>query len=285
MISNPTSLHLDAIDRLLSHVRGVFVEKPLAAALEGVEGLLRRIEQSKTVSFVGYNLEFHPAVIAMRNLLAGGELGDPLILQCQVGQWLPDWHPYEDYRSAYYARADLGGGVIRTLSHEIHLAQQLLGNFTSVCGMFPPHESLPLEVDVIADLMSRHASGAVSQIHLDYLQRPTHRCGTIACTAGWIHYDLINPQVTAQSSADKAPAWSGRAVPMTRIKIMWTRWLRSFVTCEKAASVIPTTPGEPLRASPRWLPRWKRQKNAPRGNCRSGSAIFVESSDFTPRKS
>jgi spore coat polysaccharide biosynthesis protein SpsF len=211
IISNPTSLHLETIDRIVPNVKGIFIEKPIAASLDGVESLLHRFRESGTVSFVGYDLEFHPAVIVMRNLLADGELGEPLTLQCQVGQWLPNWHPYEDYRAAYYARAELGGGVIRTLSHEIHLAQQLLGNFTSVCGMFPPHDSLPLEVDVIADVMSRHASGAVSQIHLDYLQRPAHRCGTIACTAGWIQYDLTNGQVTVQSSADKTPrlAWDG----------------------------------------------------------------------------
>ncbi len=205
VIGNPTSLHLETIDRFLPHVRGIFVEKPLSGDLEGVAALLERVEASRKVLFVGYNMEFHPAVVKVRELLASGELGDPLVLQCQVGHWLPDWHPYEDYRTAYYARADLGGGVTRTLSHEIHMALQLLGPAVAVSALMPAHESLPLAVDVVSDLMVRHVTGAVSQIHLDYLQRPYHREGVISCVRGWIRYDLAAPRVTVQRASEKSP--------------------------------------------------------------------------------
>jgi hypothetical protein len=36
--------------------------------------------------------------------------------------YLPKWHPYADYRKEYTALKTLGGGVIRTLSHEIDLS-------------------------------------------------------------------------------------------------------------------------------------------------------------------
>jgi len=211
IISNPTSLHLKAAERLLPHVRGLFLEKPIAASLDGIDAFLNRVRELKKVTFVGHNLQFHPAVLAIQDLLAEGSLGDPLVLQCQVGQWLPDWHPYEDFRKAYYARKDLGGGVGLSLIHEVHLAQELLGPIDSVCGLFPPHESLPLEVDVVADLMTRHRGGAVSQIHLDFIQRPVHRCGVLSCDHGWVRYDLIRPLVEAQIADEPEPRviWDG----------------------------------------------------------------------------
>jgi predicted dehydrogenase/spore coat polysaccharide biosynthesis protein SpsF (cytidylyltransferase family) len=205
IISNPTSLHLEVASRIIPYVRGVFIEKPLASSLEGVKELLKQIKAHKATSFVGYNLQFHPVVRAIQGLLQNDRLGRPLVFQCQVGQWLPDWHPYEDYRQGYYARRDLGGGVVRTLIHELHLAIELLGPASAVSCLLPASDLLPLEVDTIADVMIQHRSTAVSQIHLDYVQRPSHRCGVISCERGWIRYDLSRPQVVALFEGESDP--------------------------------------------------------------------------------
>lgn len=191
IVSNPTSLHLETIERCLPHVRGVFIEKPLAASLEGVAELLQEIKQRRVVSFVGYNLQFHPAVKALQKFLADDAVRKPLLFQCQVGQWIEDWHPNEDYRNAYFARRDLGGGVLLTLIHEIHLAMELLGAAEKVACLLPAYEALAVDVETIADVMISHSSNAVSQIHLDMIQRPAHRRGVISCERGSISYDLM----------------------------------------------------------------------------------------------
>jgi spore coat polysaccharide biosynthesis protein SpsF len=211
IVSNPSNLHLETMNSLIPRIKGIFIEKPLSNSLEGVELLLNRIKQHRTISFVGYNLQFDKAILAIQDILNSEEMGRPLVFQCQVGHWLPDWHPYEDYRDSFAARRDLGGGVSLTLIHEIHLAQELLGPVEKVQAIFPEYKQLQLDVDVIADLMLCHTSGAVSQIHLDYVQRPLQRCGTISCEHGWIRYDLVSGQVMAQSANETNPrvVWNG----------------------------------------------------------------------------
>ncbi len=135
IISNPTSLHLEAIRKAIPLVKGIFIEKPISDSLEGTKEVLGLLDEKKIVSFVGHNLMFHPIVKSLRDFMASEEVGRPINMQCQVGQWLPDWHPYEDYRKAYYARKDLGGGVSRTLIHEIHLVAELAGPPVEVCSM------------------------------------------------------------------------------------------------------------------------------------------------------
>jgi predicted dehydrogenase len=49
--------------------------------------------------------------------------------------------------------------------------------------------------------MIRHASGAVSQIHLDYLQRPSARFGAVVCERGTLRYDLVTTRVDAAGEA------------------------------------------------------------------------------------
>lgn len=205
LISNPTSHHLESARRLVPYVRGLFIEKPLAASLEGVHEFLMQIKERKIVSFIGYNLQFHEGIKTIRDLLNNDKLGKPTFFQGQCGHWLPEWHPYEDYKNAYYARKDLGGGATLTLIHEIQLAVELLGPAKAVSCFLSASELLPLEVDVASDLMLQHMEGAVSQIHLDFLQRPAHRSGFISCERGWISYDLIHPKVLVQFEGDTTP--------------------------------------------------------------------------------
>jgi spore coat polysaccharide biosynthesis protein SpsF (cytidylyltransferase family)/predicted dehydrogenase len=204
IISNPSSLHLEAVNRLLPFVRGIFVEKPLASSLAGVPELLHEIRKRRLVSFVGYNLQFHPGILAAQDFAASEIAGTPLVFQCQVGQWIEDWHPHRDYRKAYFARKDLGGGVSLSLIHEIHLAQKLLGPAKSVYCLLPRTERLDLDVDTIADFTIRHDSGAVSQIHLDLLQRPAQRRGVLSFDRGWVDYDLMANEVRALSNGSEA---------------------------------------------------------------------------------
>jgi len=190
IVSNPTRLHLETVSSVLPFVRGIFIEKPLSDSLDGVPGLLDAVAAHRTVTFMGYNLEFHPLARAVGEALQGEELGRPLSLQVSVGHWLPDWHPYEDYRKSYAAREELGGGVALTLIHEVQLVLSWVGGVERVVALFPDNDLLPLDVDVQADVMLAHVTGCVSQLHLDFLQKRYHREGIISCERGFLRYDL-----------------------------------------------------------------------------------------------
>jgi len=210
IIANPTSLHVDSVKQIAGHVRGIFIEKPISDSSFGVNELDKLLLKNNVVSFVGYNLMFHPILEVIKTFVDNEDVGSIINFQCQAGQWLPDWHPYEDFKKAYYSNKDLGGGVSLTLIHEIHLALELAGLPKEVIGIISPSESLDIDVDVQSDLMIKHRDGAVSQIHLDYLQRPYHRSGLISFERGWLSYDFSQMQVIAQTHTDKKPLviWS-----------------------------------------------------------------------------
>jgi len=210
IIANPTSMHIDAALKISPYVKGMFIEKPLSHSMDGVLELIESVKKNNIVSFIGHNLIFHPIIKAIKRFSDEHDVGSIVNVQCQVGQWLPDWHPYEDYTKAYYANKELGGGVTLTLIHEIHLALELAGLATQVYGIISDSESLKLDVDVQSDLMIKHKSGAVSQIHLDYLQRPAHRSGLITFEKGWLTYDFNSNQILGQTQDNDSPIviWS-----------------------------------------------------------------------------
>ena len=230
IISNPTSLHLETAIKLSPHVKGIFMEKPLSNSLEGVDKLKTEIKNNKNVFFMGHNLMFHPIIKNIKEFINSNELGKILNIQCQVGQWLPDWHPYEDYKKAYFAKKDLGGGVALTLIHEIHLAIELAGKPLEVCGMKSVSSLLNLEsdIDVISDTMIKHESGCISQIHMDYIQKPMHRSGTITFERGWASYDFNENKIIIQISENTKPEvlWSDNNYDVNK---MYLKQLECFI--------------------------------------------------------
>ena len=211
IISNPSSLHIETARKIVDHVKGVFIEKPLSDSTNECQQLIDILNEKKVVSFIGHNMMFHPIVENIIKFYNENDIGEVVSIQCQVGQWLPDWHPYENYKNAYYARKDLGGGVALTLIHEIHLALELAGLPVSVVGEVSKYNKLDLEVDVCSDLMIKHKTGAVSQIHLDYIQQPSHRSGLITFEMGWLSYDFTRIELIGQKKSDDAHVvWSDK---------------------------------------------------------------------------
>jgi len=211
IISNPSSLHIETARKIVDHVKGVFIEKPLSDSTNECQQLIDILNEKKVVSFIGHNMMFHPIVENIIKFYNENDIGEVVNIQCQVGQWLPDWHPYENYKNAYYARKDLGGGVALTLIHEIHLALELAGLPVSVVGEVSKYNKLDLEVDVCSDLMIKHKTGAVSQIHLDYIQQPSHRSGLITFEMGWLSYDFTRIELIGQKKSDDAHVvWSDK---------------------------------------------------------------------------
>jgi predicted dehydrogenase len=175
VIASPTSAHLEALRWAVAGGVHALVEKPLAASSVGLDDVLADAEHAGLTVAVGYNFRFHPAMEAIADAVRSGRLGRLLSIRAEVGQYLPDWHPEEDYRVSYAARADLGGGALLTLSHEFDYVRWIAGDVEDVRGLAARVSSLELSVDDVADLISRHASGAVSSVHMDLLDRSYNR--------------------------------------------------------------------------------------------------------------
>ncbi len=230
IISNPTSFHLETALKLSPFVKGILMEKPLSNSLAGVDELIKMIKKNDNIFFMGHNLMFHPIILNIKEFINSNELGRMINIQSQVGHWLPDWHPYENYKESYFAKKELGGGVALTLIHEIHMAIELAGRPLEVCGMRSESSLLDVnkDIDVISDVMIKHNSGCVSQIHMDYIQKPFHRSGLITFEQGWISYDFNEQKVVAQTPNNKLPfvIWSDKNYDANE---MYIKQLKCFI--------------------------------------------------------
>ncbi len=189
IVANPTALHLQVAVPAAEASCHLLLEKPISHTREGVDRLQAAVARSGSRVLVGFQFRFHPGLQAARRLLQEGAIGRPLAARAHWGEYLPDWHPWEDYRRSYSARADLGGGVALTLCHPFDYLRWLLGEVEAVSGWAGRLGDLNLEVEDTAEALLRFESGALASVHLDYLQRPpAHRLEIIG-TEGTLRWD------------------------------------------------------------------------------------------------
>ncbi len=188
-ICTSTRYHMAAAKAALERDGHLFIEKPIADSLAGVPGLLNEARRLERTVMIGFNLRFHPCLQRLKDLLSQGAIGRVLGARIQFGQYLPDWHPWEDYRKGYSANQALGGGIILDAVHEFDYACWLLGDVRAVTGMARNTGTLDLDVEDLAAFVLQHEDGAVSEIHLDYLQRMYARTCEVFGTEGTLHWD------------------------------------------------------------------------------------------------
>jgi predicted dehydrogenase len=198
-VCNPTSLHLEVAVPAARAGASLFIEKPLAASLDGAEELARIVENKRLTALVGFQMRFHPCFLRLRQLIAEKAIGRLIAVRARQGEYLPGFHPYEDYRQSYAAKAVLGGGVILTQIHDIDYLIALLGVPERVFAMGGHLSSLEIDVEDVASVsleMRRDGRALPVHLHQDYLTRPPARTCSLLGEAGSIEVDFGTPSLT-----------------------------------------------------------------------------------------
>ena len=202
----------------------------------GCNNVFKLLKKSKVVSFVGNNLLFHPIVNKINSFISNNDLGQLINMQIQAGQYLPDWHPYENFKNSYFSRKDLGGGVLLTLIHEIQLAINYAGKPSEVLCFLQHNYFKGIDVEVAADLSIKHKNNSISQIHIDYLQKESHRSGILTFENGWISYDFNLLQVEACIKGKKKKLiWKDKSYDYNK---MYIKELEEFIKLTEERQIL-----------------------------------------------
>jgi predicted dehydrogenase len=230
LIATPTSTHLSLALQAAERGCHLFIEKPLADRLDGLDALVDVVSRRRLVTLVGCNMRFHPGLMIVKRLLEEKAVGHVVGARVEVGSYLPDWHPWEDYRETYSARAHLGGGVILDAIHELDYIRWMLGDVRAVACFADKESGLDIETEDTAAILLRFAEGAIGEVHLDYVQREPSRTCQIIGDEGTIRWDYGAGEVRLYSGATKrAEIFRNPAgwVPNT----MYVDEMRHFMRC------------------------------------------------------
>jgi predicted dehydrogenase len=175
LITNITSEHIDVGLKLAKNGIHLFIEKPLSNSLKKIKQLEKIIKKEKIISQIGCNLRFHPCVKKIRELIIKEVIGKHYSIIVENGSYLPDWHPYEDYKKSYASNEKQGGGVILTNIHEIDYLYWFFGKVNEVTAISGRISKLGIKAEDYSSIILKFNKNIMGEIHFDYFQRPSFR--------------------------------------------------------------------------------------------------------------
>ena len=196
IICSPTSMHIDQATKLAELGTHMLIEKPLCSNLDGIENLKKICEEKKLVVMIAYIFRFSPAIKKVKELLDKNSIGEIYFARGEFSEYLPDWHPYEDYRSFYMAEKKLGGGSILDQCHIMDLMHYFFGKFKSVMGFNSKVSNLEVNADDISEMIVEMENGLTLSIHTDIFGRRHRKCIEIKGSNGNIFWDFYDNSVT-----------------------------------------------------------------------------------------
>ncbi len=198
-ITNPNSRHLKTA--LLAAKSGLhlFIEKPLSYNKKGIKELITLAEKKNLKIMIGYNLRWHPLLIEMKTMVADGKIGQPICANIEMGENIEDWHPWEDYREAYAAYKDGGGGAVLCFSHDIDYLYWFFGMPEKVKAIGGKITPLGGDAEDMVKALLEYKNNFIVSLHLDYWQRPPKRFFEVIGTKGRVVWDYYAKTLTVIS--------------------------------------------------------------------------------------
>ena len=189
IVANPSHLHASTAIECLEAGSHVLIEKPLGRSIgESETRLAASAKTTDRICAMAYCMRYHPAYRMAKQLIQAGEIGNCLYAKAWFEGYLPDWHPWEDYRLSYAALKEQGGGVLRTLDHELDFLNWVLGPAHNATGKTFNAGHIEIDADDLAMYSLEHSSGAISQVTSSFTRKPQSRGfefvgkdGTISC--------------------------------------------------------------------------------------------------------
>jgi len=188
ILSNPTGLHFQSLNRLKELKLPLFIEKPLFDKTgRAQDKLVENIITNNIPTYVACNLRFLDSIIKIKEIIPTERVNE---VNVYCGSYLPDWRPNVDYKTVYSSNKEMGGGVHLDLIHELDYIYWLFGKPEITKSIFRNRSSLNITAYDYANYLWEYDQFAVCMI-LNYYRKDAKRNLEIICDSGTYYVDLL----------------------------------------------------------------------------------------------
>jgi predicted dehydrogenase len=207
VVSTPPLTHFDYALQAIAASVPVFTEAdvPDHRAAE----VIRRRDETGVVVAPSCTMRYYPGPTLVRSLLKAGAIGRPLIFTYQSGQFLPDWHPWEQIRDFYVSNPETGAAR-EIVPFELVWLCDVFGAVTDATGIKGRSGAVDAPIDDHYALALRFASGVGGTLLVDVIARPGVRSFRACGTDGVLEWDQGAGCVRVRRAGEKA--WTVHAL-------------------------------------------------------------------------
>ncbi len=183
IISTPPHLHTKYIRSAIENKIHFFVELSLLSTE------LSEIIKNKgsLVAAPSFTMRHQESLQKIQSLIAEEKLGKKVTFIAHSGRYLPDWHPWEDYRKSFLAREDTHG-CRELISFELTWIPWVFGPVRSVMATKNKISTLDLPADVY-DILFEFDNGNTGHLKIDVVNKQQQKWIRVIGENGNIDWD------------------------------------------------------------------------------------------------
>lgn len=196
IVSTPPDAHAPYMLEAARRKIHVFVE--VTTVDTGYAELLPLLDGS-FVAAPSCTFRYFPAVQRIKELIAAGAIGTPRVFQHYLGQYLPDWHPFEDYRNVYFSKKETGGAREMFPYELVWLTDVLGGGIADIDGIRGTISDLDITADDVYAATIRLTNNVVGTLLIDLLNRKARRTFMAVGSEGTLDWDWLAREICVTS--------------------------------------------------------------------------------------
>ncbi|MCX8130704.1 MAG: Gfo/Idh/MocA family oxidoreductase [Clostridia bacterium] len=199
IISVPPDKHMEYAGRAYEAGIHSFIEASVVD--EGMKELIEKSKSNKAIRICpSCTLRFHPSICLIKDMVTSGKIGKISNFTYHSGQYLPDWHPWEDIKDFYVSKKETGG-CREIVPFELAWLNWIFGDISSICGFNEKTVNLGIDIDDVYASCIKYKNGLTGTLLVDVVSRYAVRRLILNGLDGQIQWDWNKKSVEVYLAA------------------------------------------------------------------------------------
>jgi predicted dehydrogenase len=171
IISTPPQLHMTYANMCFNARVPCFIEASVTDT-EEIRKLSKKAKEASLVIAPSCTMRYFPGPQKVKELLREGVIGLPLSVNYQTGQYLPDWHPWEDIQDFYVSKRE-SGGAREIVPFELTWLNDLFSHSVkALASVVSKQTDMNADIDDIYHCLLQYDSGILLNLTVEVISRP-----------------------------------------------------------------------------------------------------------------
>lgn len=210
VISTPPDLHRKYAEIAIQNKINFFTEVNLFS--KDIKKIISILQGKSIIGVPSCTMRFHPMIKILKKLLDDHSIGKILTIYHHFGHFLPDWHPWEDYRNFYVSKRETGGAR-EIIPFELVWLNYLFSDIKSVYGDIQKLSKLDADIDDVYQTILEFKNRIFCVLIIDVITRPSIRETKIIGEKGIILCDFNKGYI----KISKGEKWKTIKVKMGKV--------------------------------------------------------------------
>ena len=169
IISTPPDLHYPYAQIAIKENIHFFTEVNLSSL--DIKKIIQKLKYKSIIAAPSCTTLYNPIVKELHKIIKNKSVGDILTVYHHFGHYLPNWHPWENYRNFYVSKKETGAAR-EVVPFELVWLTSLFSEIKSVYGEINKISKLRTNIDDIYEIFIEFKNGIKCTLIIDVISTP-----------------------------------------------------------------------------------------------------------------